>query len=219
MSVAGRGEAFRYRKGSWTRAPEFDYEFSFHQERYGALRETTKEIHRRHPHFPWYAGPRDVTMHFEVREAPSGGGAGAIGLTVVSSLGPGSGESDSRGENLTLTIGPIKGLFLPYNTMKITQSADPRTGVLRETVELVKRKRKGPEAPYMKIEETGTIYLPARPAQSPVTTDSLTGTGSGTIAGRGAALATRTTGAGSGSGAVHLLSSIASIWAVRLPVT
>ena len=157
----GHARAFRFAEGAWVAAPDHDYDFLVLERRFADHWEAVKEIHRRHPKYDGRAGPRDQTVYFYVRMSPAPDGG--YDLVVESSLGHGSGHEKAGGGALVLELSSDqKGWFVPFDTIRILQDRPAVDGRIKETVELLS-KGKGREAPFMKMEEVGLVYLPLRP--------------------------------------------------------
>ncbi len=155
---AGHARAFRWEKGAWAAAPEYDYDFIVLERRFAEHWEAVKEIHRRHPRYDGRAGPRDETLWFMVRKTPAA--EGGFDLAVETSVGNGSGHEKADGEGVTFELKSARtGWFIPFDTIRIRQERPAHEGRLAETVELFSRK-KGLEVPFMKMEEDGTVYRP-----------------------------------------------------------
>jgi hypothetical protein len=151
-------------KEGWVAVPEYDYDFVVLERRSADRWEAVKEIHRRHPKYDGRAGPRDQTLYFLVRTSPAPDGGSD--LVVESSLGRGSGHEKAGGEGVLLELASSrKGWFVPFDTIRIRQERPVVEGRIRETVELLSRK-KGREVPFMKMEEDGLVYRPVREVPS-----------------------------------------------------
>ena len=158
---AGHARAFRWVDDSWVAVPEYDYDFVVLERRSADRWEAVKEIHRRHPGYDGRAGRRDQTVYFLVRTSPAPDGGSD--LVVESSLGRGSGHEKAGGEGVLLELASSrKGWFVPFDTIRIRQERPVVEGRIRETVELLSRK-KGREVPFMKMEEDGLVYRPVGP--------------------------------------------------------
>ena len=156
----GHGKAFRFVDGSWKAAPGYDYDYLVLERRYPGRWEAVKEIHRRSPEYDGRAGPRDQTLSFTVRTSPAADGG--EDLAVESTLGRGTGHVGPGGAGVVLEMASARtGWFIPYDTIRIRQERPPGEGRIRETVELLSKK-KGSERPFMKIEEEGLLYLPVK---------------------------------------------------------
>jgi hypothetical protein len=155
----GTSLAYRHTDKGWERSPEYDYTFSVVQRRYATVWKSIKNLHRLHPNYDGRAGARSQTMYFELGYAQAGNG---LATTINSSLGNGSGKSDTEFREQTLSIDyKDAGGFTPYNKIKITQHYDYENGLLRETVELFKEKN-GVVTPFMKNEETALFFRPVK---------------------------------------------------------
>lgn len=157
----GRSVAFRHLRGEWKRVPGYDYEFTVVANRFPGRWDVVKEIHRRHPDYDGLAGPRDQTLHFEITTSPAAGGG--TDLAVRSTLGSGTGHEDQDGRLVFELTSASKGWFVPFDSIRIRQEPPDLEGRIRETVELFSKKN-GTEIPFMRMEETGQLY---RPAKSP----------------------------------------------------
>ncbi len=155
--IAGHARAYRFVDGAWAASPENDYDFIVLEQRYADRREAIKEIHRRNPKYDGRAGPRDQTLYFSVRTSPAKGGHD---LVVESSEGNGTGHETGAGFEFELRYAH-RGLFVPFDTIRIVQQRSAGEGRVRETVELLSKK-KGLEKPFMKMEEDGVVYRPSR---------------------------------------------------------
>ena len=156
----GHGHAFRFVKGSWVPFPEYDYEFSVVERRFSDHWEAVKEIHRLHPRYDGWAGPRDQTIYFRVRTSPAADGG--LDLTVEGTLGAGKGH-EKPGGGIVLELTPAeKGWFVPFDTIRIRQDQGSANGRVAEVVELFWR-RNGREVPFMKMQEEGIVYRPVAP--------------------------------------------------------
>jgi hypothetical protein len=155
----GRSVAFRHVHGAWERAPGYDYEFTVVANRFPGRWEAVKELHRRHPDYDGLAGPRDQTLHFEMTASPTAGGG--TDLAVRGTLGSGTGREEPDGTLTLEIVSASKGWFVPFDSIRITQRPPGVDGRIRETVELFKRKD-GLEVPFMKMEETGQLFRPAK---------------------------------------------------------
>ncbi len=153
---AGHARAWRFKSGAWVVAPEYDYDFLVLETRYPDHWESVKEIHRRHPKYGGWAGPRDQTLYFSIRKTPAADGG--ADLVATSTLGNGTGHEKKEGEGVVLELDYAKkGWLVPFDSIRIRQEHPARSGRLRETVELYSKK-KGEEVPYMKMEEEGLVY-------------------------------------------------------------
>ncbi len=157
---AGRAEASRFVKGSWVETPEYDYDFTVLERRFADHWEVVKEIHRRHPRYNGLAGKRDQTLYFEIRTSPAADGG--LDLVTEGSLGSGRGHESPGGGLLLEMVSAKKGLFVPFDSVRIRQDRSSAPGRLQETVELFSRKD-GREIPFMRMQETGVLYRPAVP--------------------------------------------------------
>jgi hypothetical protein len=154
----GHGVAFQWKEEAWKPVPAFDYDFVVLERRYADHREAIKEIHRRDPGYNGLAGRRDQSLWFTVRETKEPGGGN--GLTVESSLGSGTGHEDERGGARFELASSQRGLFVPFDHVRITQQPIDPSGRVSESVELYARK-KDREKPFLKIEEEARVYAPA----------------------------------------------------------
>jgi hypothetical protein len=139
----------------WQRIPEFDYEFSVIQRRYGGRWESTKEMHRRHPSYDLSAGPRDQTYSFNI-EWSTPANEPVVG-TVWSTLGDGTLRTDREFRKGILEIAANVSSFAPFNTYRITQDYRYEEGKLVELVELFKKKGDA-EQPWVKNEEEARLF-------------------------------------------------------------
>lgn len=155
----GHARAYHFSNGAWVAAPENDYDFLVLERRWADHREAIKEIHRRHPKYNGRAGSRDQTLYFSVRSSPAPGG-GSV-LVVESSEGNGTGHETAGGELVFDLSYARRGIFVPFDTIRIRQDRSAEEGRLRETVELLTKRKTG-EAPFMKMEEDGLVYRPVR---------------------------------------------------------
>jgi hypothetical protein len=161
----GISEAYRYDNGSWIRAENYDYQFNVTQKRYENQWKSIKSMHRTHPDYDGKAGSRDQTMYFEVDYKNLK--ENKVLSVISSSLGDGVGTADKEFRNSQLIM-YVKnpGMFMPYNKFRITQKYDYESGILTETVELLKEKD-GKETPFMKNEEKAYFYLKGKLNQAP----------------------------------------------------
>jgi hypothetical protein len=161
----GISEAYRYDNGSWIRAENYDYQFNVTQKRYENQWKSIKSMHRIHPDYDGKAGSRDQTMYFEVDYKNLK--ENKVLSVISSSLGDGVGTADKEFRNSQLIM-YVKnpGMFMPYNKFRITQKYDYESGILTETVELLKEKD-GKETPFMKNEEKAYFYLKGKLNQAP----------------------------------------------------
>ncbi len=161
--MTGFAHAYRFSKGSWVAAPGYDYDYTVLERRYPDHWDVVKEIHRRNPHYDGLAGPRDQTLAFTVHTKPAS--RGGEDLTVESTLGTGSGHVDAGERDFRMEMEypkkGLKGLFIPFDHVRISQRRPRAEGQVAETVELFSRK-KGVEKPFMKMEEEGVVYRPER---------------------------------------------------------
>ena len=157
---AGHARAARFVAGSWLPVPEQDYDFLVLERRFADRWEAVKEIHRRHPRYDGGAGPRDQTLYFTVRPSPSADGG--LDLAVEGNLGVGKGHEGPQGRLVIELAAAARGWFIPFDTVRISQSREKAAGRLAETVELFSR-RNGKEIPFMRMAEEGIIYRPAAP--------------------------------------------------------
>lgn len=161
----GVSKAHRFENGQWHRAEKYDYQFDVVQKRKSERWESVKSLHRLHPEYDGKAGARDQTMYFQV--AYNNLTDGKVHSTISSSLGSGTGTSDIEFRNSVFTMYVANaGRFKPYNKLRITQHYNYEAGVLTETVELI-REKDGEEIPFMKNEETATIYVKGKLEQAP----------------------------------------------------
>lgn len=163
----GISKAYRYENGQWLRAESYDYQFDVVQKRYDNHWKSVKSLHRIHPDYDGKAGDRDQTMYFEV--AYKNLIDGKVQATINSSLGNGTGTTDTEFRKSVLTMYvPNASKFMPYNKFRITQNYNYEEGVLTETVELIKEKD-GKEIPFMKNEETALIFIKSKLDKAPTT--------------------------------------------------
>jgi hypothetical protein len=155
----GHALAARFVAGRWQPVPEQDYDFIVLERRFADRWEAVKEIHRRHPHYDGGAGPRDQTLFFTVHTSPAVDGG--LELAVEGSLGAGTGHMGPGGGLVIELVAADRGWFVPFDTVRISQSREEAAGRLTETVELFSR-RNGEETPFMRMAEEGTVYRPAR---------------------------------------------------------
>ncbi len=163
----GVGKAYRYVNGQWLRAESYDYQFDVVQKRYDNHWKSVKSLHRIHPDYDGKAGDRDQTMYFEV--VYKNLIDGKVQATINSSLGNGTGTTDTEFRKSVLTMYvPNASKFMPYNKFRITQNYNYVEGVLTETVELIKEKD-GKEILFMKNEETALIFIKSKLDKAPTT--------------------------------------------------
>ncbi len=160
----GVGKAYKYNNGKWLRAESYDYQFNVVQNRMDNQWKSVKTLQRLHPDYDGRAGNRYQTMYFEVTYQKAADGK--VAANITSTLGNGSGTTDTEFRNsiLTMDIGGSK--FMPYNKCRITQHYDYEEGKLTETVELYKEKD-GQEIPFMKNEETAFIFIKSKLDKAP----------------------------------------------------
>lgn len=157
---AGQARAARFIDGSWLPTPEHDYDFLVLERRFAGRWEAVKEIHRRHTRYDGSAGPRDQTLYFTVRTSPSADGG--LDLTVEGSLGTGKGHEGPGGGVVIELAAAVRGWFVPFDTVRISQSSEGTVGRFTETIELFFR-RDGKEIPFMRMAEEGIVYRPVVP--------------------------------------------------------
>jgi len=163
----GISKVYRYENGQWLRAENYDYQFDVVQKRYDNYWKSVKSLHRIHPDYDGKAGDRDQTMYFEV--AYKNLIDGKVQATINSSLGNGTGTTDTEFRKSVLTVYvPNASKFMPYNKFRITQNYNYEEGVLTETVELIKE-TDGKEIPFMKNEETALIFIKSKLDKAPTT--------------------------------------------------
>ncbi|MGE4541086.1 MAG: hypothetical protein AB7D35_07485 [Bacteroidales bacterium] len=163
----GIGKTYRYENDEWQSAENYDYQFNVIQKRYDKVWKSVKTLHRIHPEYDGKAGSRDQTMYFEV--AYKNLIDGKVQATIHSSLGNGTGTTDTEFRQSVLTMEvPSASKFMPYNKFRITQNYKYEEGVLTETVELIKEKD-GKEIAFMKNEEIALIYLRNKLDNAPTT--------------------------------------------------
>ncbi|GAB4409478.1 MAG: hypothetical protein OHK0039_13190 [Bacteroidia bacterium] len=152
----GVSEAYRYSDGGWQRDWSYDYVFDVVQRRYDTVWRSVKTLHRLHPDYDGRAGARSQTMYFEMAYVQQ---AQALHATLSSSLGSGTGVSDTafRAQTLEIDLADMPAMA-PYNRLRITQQYRYEAGLLTETVELFKR-RDGVNTPFMKNEERAWFFL------------------------------------------------------------
>ncbi len=152
----GRGEAhIRDKdKNEWRRAAAFDYEFTVEQRRYPDHWESIKHMKRRHPAYDGSAGPREQTLYFRL-ELGAPDGAGAMPVTILSTLGRGEGKADREYRTAELTLHADVSRFAPFDTYRIAQSYRYEEGKLVETVRLDKG-----AAPWVRNDEVAVLYAP-----------------------------------------------------------
>lgn len=155
----GTGSAFQNQGGTWERSAVHDYEFTVVQRRYGDRWESTKTMQRRHPDYNGSAGPREQTMHFTL-------GYEGAKFTVGSTLGAGEGVTDREFREATMTIDADVGAMAPFDTYRIDQHYHYEDGELLETVQLLHGER-----PWVKIEETATMFVAHRFNHAPTVLD------------------------------------------------
>lgn len=149
----GRAETERLESGTWRRVPAFDYDFVVEQRRYADHWESVKLMRRRDPAYDGSAGPRDQTLFFRVDFAPRP--AGDLGVTVRSTLGDGTGQSDADHRATTLALRADVSRFAPFDTYRIAQTYGYEAGTLDETVSLDKG-----DQPWVRNKETARLYAP-----------------------------------------------------------
>lgn len=158
----GYGECERFEKGLWVRHAEFDYEFTVEQRRYRDHWESVKHLRRRHPNYDGSAGPREQTLHFQLAfGAPS---AEAVPLRILSTLGPGEGQSDRSFRHAELVFHPDVSSFAPFDTYRIAQRYGYEEGQLEEVVRLDKG-----DKPWVRNQEKASLFA-ARTFTAPPTT-------------------------------------------------
>jgi hypothetical protein len=163
----GISRAYRFENGQWLRAENYDYQFNVVQKRYNNHWKSVKSLNRIHPDYDGKAGDRDQTMYFDVTY--NNLIEGKVQAIINSSLGNGTGTTDTEFRNSILTIYvPNASKFMPYNKFRITQNYNYEEGVLTETVELLKEKG-GKETPFMKNEETALIFIKSKLDKAPST--------------------------------------------------
>jgi hypothetical protein len=154
---AGHAQAARFVAGSWQPAPEHDYDFIVMERRFAGRWEAVKEIHRRHPRYDGRAGPRDQTLYFTVRTSTTADGG--FDLAVEGSLGSGKGHMGPEGKLVIELTAADRSWFVPFNTVRISQSRKEAAGWLAESVELFSRQN-GEDVPFMRMMEEGIVYRP-----------------------------------------------------------
>jgi hypothetical protein len=154
---AGEGTAYAWHDGAWVEAPKYDYEFMVIKRIYDGSWNVVKQLYRLHPDYSGLAGPREQTLFFDVRYQTADNG---YALKMRGTLGVGNGWTSSDMSDSSVELTPEGSGFLrPFNQVRITQHLDRASGMMKETVELLKIKD-GNERPFMKFEEHGTLYLP-----------------------------------------------------------
>lgn len=165
----GRGEAERLVDGAWRRAPEFDYDFSVQQVRYGDRWSSVKNMRRRHPDYDGSAGPRSQTYFFQIGYQPAGAD-GQVKASIVSTLGQGQGHADAEFRESVLEIRADISAMAPFDTYRITQHYAYEAGELRETVELLDHDGER-EVPWVRNNEVARLFapqqLPGAPTRAP----------------------------------------------------
>jgi hypothetical protein len=165
----GRGEAERLVDGAWRRAPEFDYDFSVQQVRYGDRWSSVKSMRRRHPDYDGSAGPRAQTYFFQIGYQPAGAD-GQVKASIVSTLGQGQGHADAEFRESVLEIEADISAIAPFDTYRITQWYGYEAGELRETVELLDHDGER-EVPWVRNNEVARLFapqqLPGAPTRAP----------------------------------------------------
>ena len=163
----GVSKAYRYEGGQWLRAESYDYQFNVVQKRYDNQWKSVKSLNRIHPDYDGKAGDRNQTMYFDI--AYKSLIDGKVQATISSSLGDGTGITDTEFRKSVLTMFvPNASMFMPYNKFRITQHYDYEKGMLTETVELIKEED-GKETPFMKNEETALIFVQGKLDKAPTT--------------------------------------------------
>lgn len=160
----GTSTAYRFTDGSYVPDPAYDYLFTVTQQRRDNEWRSVKDLHRLHPDYDGRAGDRDQTMYFQIAFEAAGD---SIRTLLSTSLGDGTGGSDAefREQQFTIALKDV-GAFSPYDHIRITQHYAYEEGVLRETVELFKRKD-GVETPFMKNEEVAWFHLRGTLGEAP----------------------------------------------------
>lgn len=165
----GRGEAERLVDGVWRRAPEFDYDFSVQQVRYGDRWSSVKSMRRRHPDYDGSAGPRAQTYFFQIGYQPAGAD-GRVKANILSTLGQGHGHADVEFRESVLEIRADISALAPFDTYRITQQYGYEAGELRETVELLDHDGDR-EVPWVRNHEVARLFapqqLPGAPTRAP----------------------------------------------------
>jgi hypothetical protein len=159
---SGYGTSYRFDNGSWTRTPSEDYEFSVKQYRMADSWKSVKYMHRLDPEYTGAAGSRDQVHYFEVDYTLENE---AVLVDLTSSLGNGTGTTDREFRNTVLNFNATNPNPL-YDSYRITQTYQYEEGLLVETVELFKQTDNG-EKPFVKIEESASIYIPSILDSSP----------------------------------------------------
>lgn len=161
----GTSQAYKYDQGHWLRAESYDYQFDVIQKRYDKVWKSIKSMHRIHPDYDGKAGDRDQTLYFEVYYQKLQ--EQKVQSQIQSSLGKGTGSSDTEFRNATLIMYVENpSAFMPYNKFRIKQNYNYEEGTLTETVELLLEKD-GKETPFMKNEEKAWIFLKGKLDKAP----------------------------------------------------
>lgn len=152
----GRGECERMEEGRWVRRPEFDYDFSVEQRRYGNHWESVKSMRRLHPAYDGSAGERAQTYFFHLDYEASA--AARVPMRLRSSLGDGEGSADRefREAEFGFAAAGVSSMA-PFDRYRITQRYDYEAGRLTETVEL----NKGAQ-PWVRNREVATLFAAHR---------------------------------------------------------
>lgn len=158
--LIGHARAFRSDQGKWVREAGQDYDYLVLERRYATRWEAVKEIHHLNPGYDGRAGPRDQTLYFAV--TTSAAADGGLDLAVSGTLGTGVGHASPNGAVMIELMPAQRGIFVPYDTIRIRQKREGVAGRMEEVVELFSR-RQGGEVPFMKMEEEGVIYRPCPP--------------------------------------------------------
>lgn len=161
----GVSEAYRFTDGQWKRDETYDYVFDVIQKRYPNQWKSTKSLHRLHPDYDGRGGERDQAMYFELNYAAAANDQ--LQSIIHASLGEGNGKSDKefREQEIVIQVKNVSS-FSPYNKIRITQHYQYESGMLRETVELLKEK-KGQDTPFMKMEEKAYFYVRGKLDKAP----------------------------------------------------
>ena len=158
----GRGEAERLVDGAWRRAPEFDYDFSVQQVRYGDRWSSVKSMRRRHPDYDGSAGERTVTWFFQADLKPTDGARVPVEFTT--SLGAGLGTTDPQFRRASMELKANVSSMAPFDRYRISQDYRYEDGQLDETVSLDKG-----ETPWVRNVEHATLFARHTFAAPPTT--------------------------------------------------
>ncbi len=156
----GTGECERFVDGRWVRAPEFDYDFSVEQRRFGTRWQSVKSLRRRHPGYDGSAGPRTNTWFFDLEL--SSASSDRVALSIDSSLGRGSGHTDREFREATLELDANVSSMAPFDRYRIEQHYRYETGQLEETVSLDKG-----DKPWVRNLEKASLFAARTFAEAP----------------------------------------------------